>query len=222
MRAAYLLAASFLRSQEATSISYSYATALIKHRLPQRAIEPLRFVLTLPGADVPTQLLGDAHFRLATCLDTLSRLDELLAAADQYLAYGVLNDLPDHATAAWLFKIKALAGKNEKKAALSALSHDLLGAENLRISALNAVAAFGDTVRTEGLHDGGIAVLLAFSQQLHAPSDQALLAMTLSEVGYTFLNIGDGRGIEFLADAVQKRTDETLQNRWRQSGEIAS
>jgi CHAT domain-containing protein len=224
MRAAYLLAASFLPSAEAAEFAFVYGKTLLQQQIPKRAIEPFKFVLKFSQKELSAELVVNVFFSLASCQEQLSYSRDLLSCADDYLKFAHARDLPDHAMYAILFKSKAQCALADRKGALSSLEYGLKQAQalahenrNLNISAPDSVAAIGDTIRTEGLHENGVDILTAFAATLEAPNEHSLLAITLSEVGYTLLNIGDERGIAFLERAAAMNVEPTLTSRWRHS-----
>ncbi|MGY4281204.1 tetratricopeptide (TPR) repeat protein [Bradyrhizobium sp. LM2.7] len=201
-----------------------YGKTLLSHSLPKRAVEPYAYAATLLRQGLPVEAGAEALFHLALCHEKLSNWDALLSCADEYLLFAHGNDLPDHVISSILFKSKAQAVLGNPKGALSSLGQGLQQARSLlrenrplRVSALVSVAAIGDTIRTRGLHDSGVDLLLAFAEKLKEPDEQALLAMILSEAGYTLINIGDERGISFLEIAARMNVDPTLTSRWRHS-----
>jgi tetratricopeptide (TPR) repeat protein len=227
MRAAYLLAASFLRYDDSAQYALLYGKTLLQHGLPKRAIEPFGYAAMLRRKGQSAEWGADALFHLSLCQERLSHWDALLSSADEYATFAHETDLPDHVVCAILFKSKAQAALADRKGALSSLEQGLQEAQTLlherrplKVSALNSIAAIGDIIRTQGLHDSGVDVLVAFAATLHAPAERALLAMTLSEVGYTLINIGDQRGIAFLEKAAGMNVDPTLTSRWRHSVEV--
>jgi tetratricopeptide (TPR) repeat protein len=209
-RAAFLLIASFLRADVAAKLALQIGTDFSARGLQKRAIEPLKFVIGLYNESIDIDFMAQAFFLLVKCYDKLNDGTPWMAEATEYLNFAQINGLKEEVVPAAIFAAKANLRNGTSDEAIELLDMALnqallLDREGLiqHMSLDNLVFFVGDIFRQFSIGEAGIGTFQKFLGSLRRPRENELCAATLSEMGYTLLNLGDLRGINFLEDAIK-------------------